>query len=168
MFCLGKFFETGNFNLKTQTPTQYFKNRLLIFNSQEIGSGLKWILKFHNLSFSKSSFTNWIQKSRNSSYLWPFASNFPIFFFLRRWEFVRSLGIELGLKIPTVGDGTIEGYQNDFWRSEESSEGSFDQIIQHLLTTSGYISNEINFQNSFLRSQKVKLLKDTPLIPKFH
>ena len=60
-----------------------------------------------------------------------------------------------------VGDGTIEGYQNDFWRSEESSEGSFDQIIQHLLTTSGYILNEINFQNSFLRSQKVKLLIST-------
>ena len=99
-------------------------------------------------------FTNGIQKSRNSPYL--FAA-----IFLRRWEFVRSLGIDLGLKIPMVGDGTIEGYQNDFWRSEESSEGSFDQIIQHLLTTSGYISNEINFQNSFLRSQKVKLLIST-------
>ena len=63
--------------LPAETPTQYFKNRLSIFSSQEICSGLKWILKFNNLSFSKSSFTNGIQKSRNSSYLW---SNFPIYF----------------------------------------------------------------------------------------
>ena len=80
-------FESKKFSVKvaascppTQTPTQYFKNRFLISSSQEIGSGLQWILTFYNLSFSKLSFTNWIRKSRNSSYLWLFARNFPIYF----------------------------------------------------------------------------------------